>query len=137
MSDVNLRNDDELALMRAIAESGNDHPVLMVNLNLYSPAADFPNGQLYRDYMRVLEGFLPVVGAKILWRHPVLGQATGHQPLHEILAAWYPTHQAFLDLPSAPGAEENFDLRQRAVERAVIHRCPGDRYPNCPDSDDN
>jgi hypothetical protein len=79
--------------------------------------------------MSVLAEFLPVVGGKILWRHPVYGQPVGAQPLDEVLAAWYPSHQAFLDLPSAPGAEENFRLRHLAVEYAVIHRCPGYLYP--------
>jgi hypothetical protein len=82
--------------------------------------------------MSVLEEFLPVVGGKILWRHPVYGQPVGEQKLDEVLAAWYPTHQAFLDLPRAPGAEENFRLRGLAVEYAVIHRCPGSQYPFSP-----
>ena len=132
MSEVNTRNDEEMEIMRQIATSGNDRPVLMINLNYYSEQASYPDGALYKNYMDVLERFLPVVGAKILWRHPVLGQATGDQPLHEILAAWYPTHQAFLDLPAAPGAEENFSLRALAVERAVIHRVTGEEYPFAP-----
>ncbi|MEM7465586.1 MAG: hypothetical protein AAF387_01745 [Pseudomonadota bacterium] len=132
MTYVNVRNDAEMALMQSIANSGNDRPVMMVNLNYYSPEAGFPDGELYQQYMSVLENFLPVVGAKILWRHPVFGQVTGEQPLHEMLAAWYPTHQAFLDLATAPGAEENFDLRARTVEHAVIHRVSGDVYPFMP-----
>ncbi len=126
------RNDAELAAIRAIANSGNDQPVLMLNLNRYSKEAEFPNGELYRCYMSVLEAFLPVVGGKILWRHPVYGQPVGAQKLDEVLAAWYPSHQAFLDLPSAPGADENFRLRGLAVESAVIHRCPGEQYPFSP-----
>ncbi|PON10172.1 hypothetical protein C2W62_51510 [Candidatus Entotheonella serta] len=82
--------------------------------------------------MSVLEAFLPVVGGKILWRHPIYGQPVGEQKLDEVLAAWYPTHQAFLDLPTAAGAEENFRLRGLAVEYAVIHRCPGVQYPFSP-----
>jgi hypothetical protein len=132
MSQVNNRNDAEMQIMREIAQSGNDRPVTMINLNYYSKKASYPDGALYRNYMDVLERFLPVVGAKILWRHPVSGQATGDQKLHEILAAWYPTHQSFLDLPTAPGAEENFRLRGLAVERAVIHRVTGEEYPFAP-----
>lgn len=106
--------------------------MLMLNLNRYTPEADFPNGDLYQSYMSVLEAFLPVVGGKILWRHPIYGQPVGEQKLDEVLAAWYPTHQAFLDLPTAAGAEENFRLRGLAVEYAVIHRCPGVQYPFSP-----
>jgi hypothetical protein len=77
------RNDAELAAIRAIAKSGNDQPVLMLNLNRYTQEAGFPNGELYRSYMSVLEEFLPVVGGKILWRHPVYGQPVGEQKLDE------------------------------------------------------
>ncbi len=71
------RNDAGLAAIRAIAKSGNDQPVLMLNLNRYTPEADFPNGDLYQSYMSVLKAFLPVVGGKILWRHPIYGQPVG------------------------------------------------------------
>ena len=126
------RNDAELERIRAIANSAADHPVLMLNLNRYSDAAGYPDGELYQDYMSVLARLLPHVGAKILWRTAVFGQAVGEQELHEILAAWYPTHQAFLDLPKAPGAEENYRLRGLCVDYAVIHRCAGDRAPMQP-----
>ena len=132
MSYTNTRNNAEIAVIRTIAESGNDRPVLMLNLNRYSTEANFPDGELYRQHMAVLERFVPVVGAKILWRHPIHGQVTGAQPIHEALAAWYPSHQAFLDLPKAPGADENYRLRALAVEKAVIHRMPGDAFPLSP-----
>ena len=132
MSYTNTRNNAEIAVIRTIAESGNDRPVLMLNLNRYSTEANFPDGELYRQYMAVLERFVPVVGAKILWRHPIHGQVMGAQPIHEALAAWYPSHQAFLDLPKAPGADENYRLRALAVEKAVIHRMPGDAFPLSP-----
>ena len=132
MAEVKNRNDDEIEVIRTIAASGNDKPVLMLNLNRYSEEAGFPDGEHYKNYMSVLESFIPAVGAKIIWRHSVLGQPIGDQKLHEVLAAWYPTHQAFLDLFNAPGSEENFRLRALAVEYAVIHRFPGDVHPFTP-----
>ena len=132
MAEVKDRNDSEIQIIREIAASGNDRPVLMLNLNRYSEAAAFPDGELYKGYMSVLEKFVPVVGARILWRHQVLGQPIGDQKLDEVLAAWYPTHQAFLDLFTAPGSEENFRLRGLAVDYAVIHRFSGDRHPFSP-----
>lgn len=120
------RNERELEAIKAIANSGRDKPVLMLNLNRYSEAAEYPNGEIYRKYMSVLEALLPRVGAKVLWRTPVFGQPVGKQAIDEILAAWYPTHQAFLELPDATGADENFRLRRTCIEYAVIHRCPGD-----------
>jgi len=132
VADVKNRNDDEIQVIKEIASSENDAPVLMLNLNRYTEAAAFPDGELYRGYMSVLEEFLPIVGAKILWRHNVLGQPIGDQKLDEVLAAWYPSHQAFLDLFTAPGSDENFRLRGLAVEYAVIHRFSGDVSPFSP-----
>ena len=113
--------------LSAIASSGDDRPVLMLNLNLYSREAAYPDGELYTRHMSGLEAFLPSVGGSILWRFPALGQPVGEQRLDEILAAWYPSHQALLDLRSAPGSEENYRLRAFAIEHAVIHRCPGNQ----------
>jgi uncharacterized protein (DUF1330 family) len=101
----------------------------MLNLNRYTDAAGYPDGDLYRRYMTVLDDLLPKVGGRILWRTRVLGQAVGEQAVDEILAVWYPSHQAFVDLPHAPGGEENFQLRQECVAEAVIHRCRGDLAP--------
>ena len=120
------RNEDDLALIRAIAGSPDDGPVLMLNLNRYAPAAGFPAGELHRRYISGLEALLGRVGAQILWRLRVLGQTVGEQKVDEVLAVWYPTHRAFLDLASAPGAEENYRLRALCVAGAVIHRCPAD-----------
>ncbi|MEE2688574.1 MAG: hypothetical protein VX430_04025 [Pseudomonadota bacterium] len=118
----------ELEAIRSLAESGGDRPVTMMNLNRYVPEAEFPNGKLYRAYIDGLEAFLPNVGGKILWRTPVFGRVVGDQVLHEILAAWYPSHQAFLDLPNAQGAQDNYRLRNETVEYAAIHRCVGEGY---------
>ncbi len=123
---INRRNESELQAIKAIADSGSDKPVLMLNLNRYSEDASYPDGEIYRKYMSVLDALLPRVGAKVLWRTPVFGQPVGEQPIDEILAAWYPTHQAFLELPDAKGAAENFRLRRMCVQYAVIHRCRGD-----------
>lgn len=123
------RNDTELAIVRQIAESGADRPLLMMNLNRYKPAAGYPDGALYKAYRDALSNVLPNVGGKILWESPVEGQMVGEQPLHEILAVWYPSHQSFLDLPTAKDAEVNFRLRGEAVAYAVIHRCDGETMP--------
>ena len=130
MSDgVAWRNESELEAIRVIADGGSDGSVLMLNLNRYFEDAGYPDGGNYQKYMSVLEDLLRRVGAKILWRTRVFGQPVGEQPIDEILAAWYPSHRAFLELPDAPGAAENFRLRRMCVEYAVIHRCLGDQNP--------
>ena len=123
------RNDSELEAIRAIVASGDDKPVIMLNLNRYVSQAGYPDGQLYLSYISALEALLSRVGAAILWRTPVFGQPVGEQVIDEVLAVWYPTHQTFLELPNSPGAAENYRLRGLCVETAVIHRCVGDREP--------
>ncbi len=104
------RDEKELEVIRAIAGAEKDRPVTMLNLNRYTAEAGYPDGKLYRAYLDGLVAFLPNVGAKVLWRTPVFGRVVGDQILHEVLAAWYPSHQAFLDLPktnSAPPVIQN------------------------------
>ncbi len=126
------RNEGDYSISKEIAESGDDRPVLMLNMNRYSPEAAFPDGDLYNSYVEGLKRFLEGAGAKILWRFPVLGQAVGSQEIDEIIAVWYLVHKIFVELYDAPGAAENFRLKGLYVDYAVIHRCPGDRHPFAP-----
>ncbi len=118
------RNSSEIAAIRRDIESGSDAPVLMVNLNTYKPEAGFPDGREYRGYIAALESVLESVGGRIAWRHPVLGQVVGEPAgVHEVLGIWFPSGEAFLALPKAPGADDSYRLRELCVERATIYRC--------------
>ena len=126
------RNSDDFAEVRQIAETGNDGPVLMLNMNRYTPDSGFPDRGAYQEYITGLGPFLEGAGARLLWRFPVIGQAVGDQRIDEIIACWYPLHRDFLRLYEAPGAAENFRRKGVCVEYAVIHRCPGNRPPFAP-----
>ena len=41
------------------------------------------------------------------------------QALSEILAYWYPSHQAFLSMKDAPYREENFAIRKEIIEKLI------------------
>jgi hypothetical protein len=73
--------------------------------------------------MAVLDTQLIQVGGKILWRTNVHGHVVGNQDIDEALGIWYPTHQAFINLMSAPASNENMRLRTMVVEHADLHRC--------------
>jgi len=121
------RNEAELAEMRSIVASGNDGPVVMLNQNAYTARAGYPDGELYRQYLSGLESLVGRLGGRILWRQPVLGQPIGDiRRCDEIMAIWYPSHRAYLDLPSSDGGAQNYRLRAACVEQAHIYRCPGD-----------
>ncbi len=123
------RVPSEIDAITAITVSGHDAPVLMLNLNRYTTAAAYPQGENYRTYMAKIEESVGRVGGKVLWRTPVSGQPVGceHDGVDEILAVWYPSHTAFLRLRTQN--EDLFRLRELCVANSVIHRCPGDRYP--------
>jgi uncharacterized protein (DUF1330 family) len=123
MADLPSVNAAEIETFRQIARSETDGPVFMLNLNKYRPEARYPDGDLYREYMAVLDTLLLQVGGKILWRTKVLGQVVGEQDIDEALGIRYPTHQAFLNLMSAPASDENMRLRALAVAHADLHRC--------------
>ena len=122
---VNKSNKAELKIIREFAESGDDCLVVMLNLNTYNDGAGFPNGSPYQDYTNALEGLLLSVGGRIIFRSESLGQGVGEQDIDEILAAGYPSHQAFLDLPDDLGARENSSFRKICVKSALIRRFNG------------
>ena len=120
--------------LRGIAQ-GDDPPVLMLNENRYTTEAGFPDGSPYRSYMTALEHAVGDTGGQVLWRSPVGTQVVGceHERYDEILAVWYPSHSAFLNLRSADGAEKMFEGREICVEHAMVIALPGDRHPHRPE----
>lgn len=125
------RAPSEVEVIKGIAESDHDAPILMLNLNRYTVAASYPDGDEYQTYIAAIEESLDLVGGKLLWRTPVSGQAVGceHDGVDEILAVWYPSNAAFLGMRTQERAEDLFRRRELCVANSVIHRCPGDRFP--------
>lgn len=125
LPDMLTRNAEEMEVLRALAGSELDGPVLMVNVNRYREDSGFPDAAPYTDYIAGLERLVTSLGGEIVRRLAVAGRPVGQSPTaHEILDIRYPNHRAYLDLPSAPGGAGNYELRARCVESAVIHRCP-------------
>ena len=126
MDNFFIPNEAEFRIIEEIAASDSDCSVVMMNLNKYFEEAGYPDGQPYSDWMKVLDVLIKQAGGKKLWQLSVLGQPIGNQDLDEIIAVWYPSHQAFLSITQQPASEENFRLRNICVKYAVLHRCPGD-----------
>ena len=124
-----MPNKNEFKIMEDIKNT-KDKPVLMLNLNKYVAKVRYPSGEPYRNYMRALNELVKQVGGKVLWQTPVLGQPIGEQDIDEILAVWYPTHKAFLELKNQEASAINFKLRDICIKHAVIHRCPDNIIPN-------
>ena len=126
MDNFFIPNEAEFRIIEEITASDSDCSVAMMNLNKYFEEAGYPDGQPYSDWMKVLDVLIKQAGGKKLWQLSVLGQPIGNQDLDEIIAVWYPSHQAFLSITQQPASEENFRLQNICVKYAVLHRCPGD-----------
>ena len=123
-------NPAEARAIEKIA-SGDDGPLLMMNLNRYRDG-EFPDGLKYRAWREVNARMIAGVGGKLLWTLPVEGHILTNgpaQPLHEILADWYPSHRSFLDMRGTDAADKNFELRAELIDYAIVHRCSGDNPP--------
>ena len=124
MSILPDRNELEFAKIEEIANSENDRPVFMLNLNKYFVRSGFLNrNEKYNDYIEAVYAILHETGGKMLWRSTVRDQMVGNQEIDEAWAVWYPSHKAFLGLKDVPTAAKSFTLKRQIVERAVIHRC--------------
>ena len=130
---MDVLNEDEAKAMAKIAEH-DDHPLLTMNLNRYKEGA-YPGGTLYREWRKVDAEMIGNVGGEILWTLPVKGYILANgpeQPLDEILAYWYPSHQSFLDMRDFEVTTRNFEIRKDLVDYAIVHRCDGQDPPQIP-----
>ena len=55
-----------------------------------------------------------------------------NEPIDEIIAYWYPSHESLLSTRGSAITKENFEIRQELVEYAIIHRVNGDNPPLLP-----
>ena len=83
---------DEIEKFKAIAGTSKDCSIIILNLNEYNAEADFPNGNLCKDYMEILSILVAEVGGKILWQTKASATLIGNQKIHETLGVWYPSH---------------------------------------------
>ncbi len=127
---MDILNEEEASIVASIAKTG-DHPLLMMNLNRYKPGI-FPDGSLYHEWRKINAEMIGNVGGKILWALPVKGHILVNgpvEPLDEILAYWYPSHQSFLEMRSFEITKRNFEIRKDLVDYAIVHRCNGENPP--------
>ena len=125
MSRDNTSTAKQISRLQELAEGSEDKPLVMLNINRYRPEVNFPVGETYNSYMDAITRSVEAIGGSVLWRVEVQGSVVGSfDGFHEVLAVWYPNHQAFLDLPNAEGAKEMFRYRRICVEEAHILELP-------------
>tara|TARA_B100001013_G_scaffold317546_1_gene225431 strand:+ start:285 stop:695 length:411 start_codon:yes stop_codon:yes gene_type:complete len=121
MANDNTSNDEQISRLKSLAALSSDSSFVMLNINRYKPEVKFPDGETYGAYMSAIEHSVGAIGGSVLWRVPVQGSVVGDlEEFDEVMAVWYPSHQAFLDLPDADRAREMFRYRRVCVEKAHI-----------------
>ena len=123
MAEVPNINMNSFEKVSEIANSDSDSPVLMLNLNTYFDGRRTMSSAAYGKYNEAVKDVLREVEGKVIWRSPVYGQPVGVQIVDEILAVWYPTHKAFVELKNAPSSSRFVEAKNKVVKNAIIHRC--------------
>ena len=116
---------EQLAEMQAIADGPGDGPLVMLNLNRYrDPAA-------YGRYGEVAQRVLERVGGRVLWHASIAGTVIGEgeERFDDVIAVWYPSAAAFLQLVADPETLGARADRLEGLERAAILRCEAEAEP--------
>lgn len=135
-ADHNMPSDDQVAAYAAPIGTDADGPVVMLNLNKYRDVGVYEDGrdaggrtgrEVYLDYGIVAQQGLAAVGAKILWATEMAAPLIGcdHDTYDEVLAIWYPSRAAFIELTQFPGYQEALAHRDAALERSALIPCVG------------
>ena len=126
MAEVPNVNSQAFDEVFKIASSSDDRPVLVLNLNTYFHSQSATSSDTYNDCNSAVDAILREVEGKILWRSPVHGQPVGKQNVDKILAIWYLSHQAFVNIKDARSPASFAEAKNRVVKHAIIYR--GDPY---------
>jgi hypothetical protein len=110
---------EQIAEIAAKAGTADDGPVIMLNLNRYLDRDE------YLRYLAVASQVLDRVGGRVHWhttaRQTVVG--TPEETWDEVIAIWYPSRAAFLELATAPEAVAVHHHRVAGLERAALVCC--------------
>ena len=138
-----LPNEQQLTQIMAVAGTGADRPVVMLNLNRFRERAAYegevPGGldpdvsgrEAYLRYGAVAVSVLARVGGRPLWEAESGRSAVGEPGEHwdEVVAVWYPSHQAFVDLATNEELLGAHPHRAAGLERAVLVCCESGPEP--------
>ena len=128
---------EQLAAIAAIAGTEHDGPLVMLNLNRYRERAayeaDPPGGgspdvsgrTAYERYGATALRVLTRLGGEVLWHAPATMTVIGDESdrYDEVIAARYPSAQAFLALATSSELGIALAHRDAGLERAAVIRC--------------
>jgi hypothetical protein len=110
-------DEQQMREIGARAGGPSDGPVVMLNLNRYREHA------AYERYGEVALSVLERVGGSIVWH------ARANDGYDEVIAVWYPSRAAFIELATHPEVLEARDDRAAGLERAALICCEAGPSP--------
>jgi uncharacterized protein (DUF1330 family) len=122
-------DERQIAEITALAGDG-DAPVVMLNLNRYRDREE------YLRYGAVALTVLERVGGRILWAAEARQTVVGDGRWDEVLAVWYPSASAFLELASDADLLAARQHRVDGLEEAELICCDASGYAGTLSSDD-
>jgi len=116
---------EQLAAIAAVAGTDADGPVVMLNLNRYRDRDE------YMKYGIVAAGVLHRLGGRVLWQTETHQSVVGDETddYDEVIAVWYPSRAAFVELATDPDCVAAHDHRRAGLERAAITCCVSGAEP--------
>ena len=118
-------SEETLAELEAAAGGSDDGPCVMLNLHRYR------DREAYYRYGAVAARVLKRVGGRVVWYAQGSGVVIGgpDDDYDEVIAAWYPSLAAFLELARDPEIQTVRADREAGLERAALIRFPGGAEP--------
>jgi uncharacterized protein (DUF1330 family) len=114
-------SQDQFVEIASLSRGARD-PVVMVNLNRYRA-----NGgrEAYARYAEVALRVLERIGGRVLWQAPALRTVIGDDSdlYDEVIAVWYPTLAAFVELATDPELLAARAHRVAGLDRAALICC--------------
>lgn len=118
----------------AFASHGGLGPVVMLNLNRYRERAAYPPGtpdadvsgrEAYARYGAVALEHLDHVGARPLFATEAQQVVVGcdHDAYDEVIAVWYPSRTAFLEMIADPAYRAALVHRDAGLDHASLIAC--------------
>ena len=114
---------------RALAEAGDDGPVVMLNLLKFKDRADTGDSksgeQEYRQYGDTAVRMIEERGGSVIWagRADQILIGDPAQDWDQVLLVQYPSRAAFLDMVSQPSYLEAHEHRESGLARTIVVAC--------------
>ncbi|MFL5846236.1 MAG: DUF1330 domain-containing protein [Solirubrobacteraceae bacterium] len=112
-------DEQQLQDLTARAGGADDGPIVMLNLNRYR------DRDVYLRYGMVAMGKVAAAGGQVLWgaQDPLTVVGAGDADYDEVIAVWYPSCAAFLQMVADPEYVAALPDRVAGLERATLICC--------------